>query len=168
MPEITQAIRTLLQQAGITFRELQHEPTLTSAESARVRGEPLFVGAKALLLKVDAEFALFVLPANLKLDSTAIKRHLQAKKLRFATPDELLAQTGLVPGSVPPFGRPILPYDLYADEFIGTQLDRVAFNAGALTHSMILSATDWRRIAQPREFRFGLPDESASPASSPA
>ncbi|MFM7844208.1 MAG: YbaK/EbsC family protein, partial [Planctomycetota bacterium] len=162
MSEIPLAISTLLQQAGINFRELQHEPTLTSAESARVRGEPLFVGAKALLLKVDAEFALFVLPAHLKLDSSAIKRQLQAKKLRFATPDELRAQTGLVPGSVPPFGRPILPYDLYADESIGTVLDRVAFNAGALTHSIIMSATDWRRIAQPREFRFGLADESDS------
>jgi prolyl-tRNA editing enzyme YbaK/EbsC (Cys-tRNA(Pro) deacylase) len=50
----------------------------------------------------------------------------------------------------------VLPYDLYADETIGTQLDRVAFNAGALTHSLILAASDWRRIVQPTEFRFGL------------
>jgi Ala-tRNA(Pro) deacylase len=163
MTSIPQAISDLLRQEGAAFRELQHEPTLTSADSARVRGEPLFVGAKALLLKVDSTFSLFVLPADLKLDSNAIKRHLQAKKLRFATPAELLEQTGLVPGSVPPFGRPILPYDLYADETIGSQLDRVAFNAGALTHSIILSATDWRRVAKPVEFRFGLSEQEQDP-----
>lgn len=161
MNDYPRVIGDLLRAAGVAFRELQHEPTLTSADSARVRGEPLFVGAKALLLKVDAVFSLFVLPADQKLDSAAIKRHFQAKKLRFATPAELLEQTGLVPGSVPPFGRPVLPYDLYADATIGTQLDRVAFNAGALTHSLILSATDWRRIAQPTEFRFGLAEATS-------
>ena len=155
MNTVLDAIRRLLADSGVTFRELHHEPTLTSEDSARVRGEPLHVGAKALLLKTDETFALFVLPADQKLDSAAVKRELGAKKTRFASADELREMTGLVPGSVPPFGRPILPFDLYADAEIGVQLDRVAFNAGSLTDSMILSASDWLRVAQPRRFRFG-------------
>jgi prolyl-tRNA editing enzyme YbaK/EbsC (Cys-tRNA(Pro) deacylase) len=144
------AIRQLLSAGGVPFRELEHEPTLTSEDSARVRGEPLSVGAKALLLKVDDAFGLFVLPADRKLDSAAIKAALGAKKSRFATPEELLELTGLVPGSVPPFGRPILPFDLYADMAVGTSHGRVAFNAGSLTHSIILGAGDWERLAGPR------------------
>ena len=156
MSDILAAIRALLTQAGVPFREVEHEPTHTSEESARVRGEPLEVGAKAILLKVDDTFHLFVLPAHRKLDSAAVKRRLQVKKTRFATPEELLALTGLVPGSVPPFGRPILPFDLWADDDVGLAHGRVAFNAGSLTDSIILTADDWKRIAAPNCFKFAV------------
>jgi prolyl-tRNA editing enzyme YbaK/EbsC (Cys-tRNA(Pro) deacylase) len=151
---ILEAIRQLLGAGGAEFRELEHEPTPTSEDSARVRGEPLSVGAKALLLKTDDAFGLFVLPADRKLDSAAIKAALNAKKSRFATPDELLALTGLVPGCVPPFGQPILPFELWADIHVGTSHGRVAFNAGSLTHSIIMSTSDWERIAKPRRLSF--------------
>src|ERR1700759_5496444 len=94
-------IRAWLSREGVAFREVHHEPTRTSEESARARGEQLRVGGKALLIKVDAEFRLFVLSADRKLDSAAIKRHFGAKKTRFASPEELLEMTGLVPGCVP-------------------------------------------------------------------
>ena len=86
---------------------------------------------------------LLVLPADRKLDSAAVKRHLGVKSIRFATAEELLEKTGLVPGSVPPFGEPILPFELYADASIGSRYDRVAFNAGSLTVSIIMPAADW-------------------------
>src|SRR5271168_4245353 len=103
-------ILQLLRTAGVDFRKVEHEPTLTSEDSARARGEELGVGAKALLLRTDDCFRLLVLPADRKLDSAAVKRHLGVKSLRFATPAELLERTGLLPGSVPPFGEPILPF----------------------------------------------------------
>jgi Ala-tRNA(Pro) deacylase len=149
------AIRQCLNEARITFRELHHEPTATSEKSARVRGEPLHVGGKAILLKTDDVFRLFVLPADRKLDSGAVKKHLKVKKTRFATADELLELTGLVPGSVPPFGRPILDFDLYVDEAL-TKNDRIAFNAGSLTDSIIFSMSDYLRVAQPQVFSFSL------------
>ena len=52
-------IRECLQQAEISVREIEHAPTETSEASAEVRGEPLYVGAKALLLKTDDVFRLF-------------------------------------------------------------------------------------------------------------
>jgi hypothetical protein len=48
-----------------------------------------------------------VLPANCKADSAAIRNELGVRKTRFANREELWELTGLVPGSVPPFGRPI-------------------------------------------------------------
>src|ERR1700689_1440724 len=99
-------IRAWLTNEGISFREVRHEPTRTSEDSARARGEKLRVGGKALLIKVDETFRLFVLRADRKLDSAAVKRRFGARKIRFATADELAGLTGLVPGSVPPFGQP--------------------------------------------------------------
>ena len=37
---------------------------------------------------------------------------------------------------------------------IGIEHDRVAFNAGSLTHSIIMSASDWIKVAQPQRFVF--------------
>jgi len=147
-------IRTLLTTAEVSFREVEHEPTRTSEESAAARGEELGVGAKALLLKTDDTFRLFVLPADRKLDSGAIRRHLGVRRTRFTTRAGLQEMTGLVPGSVPPFGKPVLPFELYADEFVGAIVDKVAFNAGSLTNSIIMTATDWEELAQPERFRF--------------
>ena len=160
MAEVLDAIRTLLQQQEIPFREVHHEPTATSEESARARGEPLRIGGKALLMKADQQYHLFVLPADRKIDSGAVRNHLKTRKLRFASRDELGELTqeangdGLVPGSVPPFGRPLLPFDLYVDTAI-LENDRIAFNAGSLTDSIILQVTDYIDIAQPKDvFRF--------------
>ncbi len=138
-----------LAEAGVGFRQLRHEPTPTSADAARVRGEPIGCGAKALLLKTDDDFRLFVLPADRRLDSARVKRQLGLDRLRFASQEELMALTGLMPGSVPPFGEPILPFELLADVGIGAVYPHVAFNAGSLTDSIIMAATDWERLARP-------------------
>jgi len=155
---VLESIRELLTSQAATFREVHHPPTFTSAESAQARGEELRVGGKALLMKgEDDQYRLFVLPADRKVDSGALRKKLGFKKLRFASADELKELTGLVPGSVPPFGRPILPFDLYLDEALRTN-DRIAFNAGSLTDSIILAMPDYLRIAAPQDcFLFSTP-----------
>lgn len=147
---ILNAIRRLLAEKDISFREVHHRPTRTSEESARARGEQLRVGGKALLMKGDGAYRLFVLPGHRRVDSGAIRGALNLRKLRFADPDELRALTGLIPGSVPPFGRPILPFELFVDEAI-RENDRIAFNAGSLTDSIILSVDDYLAVACPEQ-----------------
>ncbi len=153
--ETLRSIRELLTAGSVDFREVHHDATPTSEDSARARGEDLSTGGKALLMKVGTEFRLFVLPANLRADSGAIRRQLGVKKMRFATADELRELTGLLPGSVPPFGRPILPFDLYVEQRIRDN-ERIAFNAGSLTDSIIMSVPDYLSLAQPTDvFAFG-------------
>src|SRR5258708_37070378 len=112
---ILDKIRAWLTAESVPYREAHHEPTRTSEESARARGEEMKVGGKALLIKVDDTFRLFILSADRKLDSSAIRQYFKAKKTRFATPEELMQLTGLAPGSIPPFAEPILPFPLYVD-----------------------------------------------------
>lgn len=142
------SIRSWLDSLGVAYRHVVHGPTRTSEESAAARSEPLEVGAKALVLKLDDRFMLHVLSAAKKLDSGAVKRRHGVKSVRFATPEELRELTGLVPGSVPPFGPPVLPFELHVDAGIAA-LPRVAFNAGALTESLIIATADYLRAASP-------------------
>jgi len=154
---VLESIRQTLQQHNIPFHESHHEATPTSADSARIRGVSLKIGGKALVLKIGDQFKLFVLSAERRLNTPALVEKFGTKKTRFATPPELLELTGLVPGSVPPFGRPILPLDLYLDESI-TQNEMIAFNAGSLTDSIDMKVEDYLKIARPIEiFSFSQP-----------
>lgn len=148
---VLESILDLLTRNGISFRHDEHEETRTSADAARVRGEPLEIGAKALVMRVDDRFCLFVMSAALRVDSKRIRSYLGAKRTRFATSDELLEITGLPPGAVPPFGAPILDLPLYVDPSVFRN-ERMAFNAGSLTHSVVMRTEDYQKLVEPEVF----------------
>src|SRR5689334_7740437 len=93
-----------LQQGGVPFHVLRHEPVYTSEQAAAVRGTSLASGAKALVVKAGDRFVLFVLPADRKLDSRKARDVVGVRSLRFGTREEVQERTGLQPGSIPPFG----------------------------------------------------------------
>lgn len=156
-------IKALLTDRNVAFRTVHHQPTFTSEESAAARGEEVKIGGKALLMKVDDEYKIFVISAVLKTDSKKIKEYFKAKSgavhhpvqrgIRFASKEELFELTTLVPGSVPPFGRPILNFDLYVDTSI-VENEKIAFNAGSLTDSIIMKTADYLTVSNPVIFSF--------------
>lgn len=162
-PAILTAIRALLRRQCISWREVEHAPAATCRESARQRGEPLEIGGKCLLLKAGDTFGLFALSAAHSLDSRLLRRTLGERRLRFATKEELFELTGLVPGSLPPFGEPVLPFPLHADESLARG-DRIAFNAGSLRHSIILATSDWLAVARPSILRYASEAGEEPPA----
>lgn len=151
--QIFQRLCLYLNEHHINYRQIQHHPTYTSEESSLARGEDTIIDGKALLMKVDDKFHLFVLSAAKKCDSKKIKERFNAKKLRFATSEELYQLTKLVPGSVPPFGHPILPFNLFIDESI-VKNERIAFNAGLLTESIVMQVEDYLKIVAADIFLF--------------
>jgi len=156
--KVLHAIIGLLDTAQIQYEQIHHQATPSSEDSARVRGDALSSGAKAIVYKVQDEYNLFVLAADQKLDTKLIKAYFKsqgkrAKKTRFATAEELWQLTNLVPGSVPPFGRPILDLDLYVDPSLLIN-ETISFNAGSLTDSIKMSLKDYEKIAKPTVFNF--------------
>jgi len=151
--EVYDKITRHLSSNNIKFRAVEHEPTYTSEESAKARGEDLSIGGKAILMKVDEQLVLFVLSASKKINSKKVKEYLKAKKIRFSTKEELYDSCKLVPGSVPPFGTPILPFKLYLDKSIMIN-EKIAFNAGSLRNSVILDMRDYLNVAVPEIFDF--------------
>lgn len=139
------------------YDRIDHPPTFTSEEAAAVRGTPLAIGGKSLVMKVGTDFALFVLSGARSLKGRRIQRHFRASRLRFATREELQALTGLEPGCVPPFGRPVFDLPLYLDTASAAQ-DRIAFNPGDHTVSIVMQTADYLAVARPVEaFEFAAP-----------
>ncbi len=119
---------------GVGFRQMHHAPVYTSAEAAAVRGTTLHSGAKALILKGDERFLMVVLPADMALDSKAVRDRFGWRTLRFANKDELLELTGLTPGAVPPFGS-LFGLDTLCDQGLADN-ETINFNAGSHSDSI--------------------------------
>jgi len=144
---VFERLEHLLRDHGISFQVTRHEPVFTSEEAARVRGTPLASGAKALICKGEDTFVLFVLPADRKLDSHAVRRAKGWRKLRFATKEEVMEMTGLLPGSIPPFGS-LFGLPTLCDERLGEN-EVINFNAGDHAVSMSMKYADYALVEKP-------------------
>ncbi len=135
-----------LNAAGVPFETAHHEPTRTSEDASRIRGVEMHSGAKALVVrghKTGAHY-LCVIPADLKLDSKAVKT-VFGEPVGFAS--DLEAVTGCVPGSMPPFGS-IFGLRTVVDPRLGDN-ETINFNAGSLTDSVRMRYDDWRNVEHP-------------------
>jgi Ala-tRNA(Pro) deacylase len=147
-------LKSFLDENNISYEFKEHEEVRTSEEAARARGEDIKIGAKAMILKCDDKFIMFVLSAAKKIDSKRVKELLNLKSLRFATPEEVNQLTGCVPGGVPPFAN-ILNLDLIVDKTIPMN-EFMAFNAGERTKSLKLKTDDYLRLLKPRIEEFSI------------
>ncbi|UCC32666.1 MAG: hypothetical protein JSU86_10350 [Phycisphaerales bacterium] len=123
-----------LNEAGFSFAHTHHKPVYTSAEAAEARGSSLHSGAKALIVKSGDRFLMAVMPADLSLDSGALRKLLGCRRLRFATEEEVLSLTGLTSGSIPPFGS-LFDLPTICDQRLADN-EHINFNAGSHTESI--------------------------------
>jgi Ala-tRNA(Pro) deacylase len=149
---VTDRLEQWLRAAGVPFTLLEHEPVRTSEEAARVRGTRLEEGAKALVVRSDDRYVHLVLPANLRTDNAALRALLGTRKVRFATPEELLQLTGCEPGAVPPFGN-LFDLPVLVDERL-CESDEVSFNAGSTSVSIRMRREDFVRLSGATVCRF--------------
>jgi len=134
---IRNEILRLLKDQDIRFDHQVHVPTPTSEDSARVRGTKLEEGVKAIILrgKQSKKNFQFNIPSHLKLDMKAVSDAV-GEKCEFEDPIVIRERFGLVIGGVPPFGQ-LLNIDTYFDEKV-LQVERVAFNCGLQTESIVM------------------------------
>ena len=148
---VTERLERWLRERGASFRLIEHAPVFTSEEAARVRGTPIEAGAKALVLRAEDRTVHVVLPGHRRVDNARLRAILGTRTLRFATPEELFALTGCVPGAVPPFGN-LFGLPVLVDEEL-TQREEIAFNAGSNTVSIVMRCADFLRLSDARIHR---------------
>jgi Ala-tRNA(Pro) deacylase len=147
MEKVFDRLRKLLEERGVPFESMTHEPVLTSAEAAHVRGTSLASGAKALMVKAADKIVLFVLPADRRLDRKKVWTVLGSKSFRFLDQTELLDLTGLETGAVPPFGS-LFGVPTLCDQALGAHRE-INFNAGERTVSIKMAYDDFLVAEEP-------------------
>jgi Ala-tRNA(Pro) deacylase len=144
---VFERLEAWLQQKGVPFGVLRHEPVFTSEQAAAVRGTPLASGAKALVMKAGDDFLMLVLPADRKLDSRKARTALGVKSLRFASREEVEQLTGLQPGAIPPFGS-LFGLRTTCDPALAENAS-INFNAGDHAVSVQMAYADYETAEKP-------------------
>lgn len=115
-----------------------------------MRGLPQGMGGKSLVMKLERTFAMVVVGGDRVIDNRKLRRHLGLRRYRFATKQELHDLTGLIPGCVPPFGRPVFELPLYVDA-ARAALPDLAFSLGSHTRSVRMATAHWLAVAVPTD-----------------
>jgi prolyl-tRNA editing enzyme YbaK/EbsC (Cys-tRNA(Pro) deacylase) len=153
-PELLARCLALLEASGLPHAHRRHPPARSSEEAAALRGESAALGAKSLCFKAAGRPVLVAARVPDRVDNRALRHALGAQKMRFATPEELLAWTGCAPGRVPPIGPPLLDLPLYADARL-LQGERLWFTCGTATDSIGMAVADWVAFARPQALPLG-------------
>ena len=99
-------LKDYLEQEKAPYHHQTHRAAYTSQEVAAEEHIPGKMVAKSVVIRIDNTFALAVLPAQARVDVSALKVSLRARDLRLATEFEF---TGLFTdcevGAMPPFGN---------------------------------------------------------------
>jgi len=146
-------LKDFLDDRGIKYVAISHSPAYTAQEiaaSAHVPGQEL---AKTVMVKIDGELALAVLPASFRVDFELLQSTLGAEKIELASEHEFRGKfPGCELGAMPPFGN------LYGmNTFVADRLaedDEIAFNAGSHTELIRLRYEDFHRLVQPTTLEF--------------
>ncbi|RME67966.1 MAG: deacylase [Verrucomicrobia bacterium] len=142
-------IREFLDRANIPYTTILHPPAFTAQKTAAVAHVPGREVAKTVVVKVDDQLALAVLPADLNLDLEHLRSILGADSVELASEWEFKDRfPDCEAGAMPPFGNlydmPVYVADALAeDEFI-------AFNAGNHREMIRMRYADFARLVKPR------------------
>jgi Ala-tRNA(Pro) deacylase len=142
-------LKDFLDSEKVKYVTIGHSVAYTAQEiaaSAHIPGQDL---AKTVVVKLDGEMVLAVLPATARVDLELLRKASGAKSAELARENEF---AGIFPGcelgAMPPFGN------LYGLEvFVAQRLtedEQIAFNAGTHTELIQLSYADFERLARPR------------------
>jgi Ala-tRNA(Pro) deacylase len=142
-------LKEFLDREKVKYVTVGHSVAYTAQEiaaSAHIPGQDL---AKTVVVKLDGEMVLAVLPATARVDLELLRKASGAKSAELARENEF---AGIFPGcelgAMPPFGN------LYGLEvFVAQRLtedEQIAFNAGTHTELIQMSYADFERLARPR------------------
>ena len=146
-------LKQFLDSHNIKYVSITHSKAYTAqgiAAAAHISGKEL---AKTVMITVDGEIAMAVLPASETVNLDALKTTLKAKKVDLASERQFrdrFADCEL--GAMPPFGN---LYDLkvYVDETL-THDKEIAFNAGTHLELIKLAYSDFANLVNPTVLRF--------------
>ena len=142
-------LKEFLDGHDIKYVSISHSPAYsaqTIAESAHIPGKEL---AKTVIVKINDEFAMVILPAPYRVHLGHLKAAVSASHVELATETEL---ENLFPdcerGAMPPFGN-LYDMDVYVAEQL-TEDDEIAFSAGSHTEVVRMSYKDFDKLLLPK------------------
>lgn len=130
------------------YTALTHERTITAQQTANAAHISTRNFAKTVMLKIDGNLAMMVMPAAYKVDLIRLSRALGGRAVELAHEQEFAgAFADCELGAMPPFGN-LYGMRVYVDSRLAEQPE-IAFNAGSHTDLVRMPYAEFERLAQP-------------------
>jgi len=146
-------LREFLDAHNVKYVTMTHSPAYTAPElahSVHVPGKSL---AKTVMVKLDGEMAMAVLPSSHQVDFGLLRRAAGVERAELANESEFRDRfAGCEIGAMPPFGNLYGMRVFVADSLVDA--DEIVFNAGYHTEVMRLAFADFERLVRPTVLRF--------------
>lgn len=141
-------LKQFLEENHVKFVTIRHSPAFTAQEIAALAHVPGKELAKTVMVKIDGELAMAVLPAPDKVSAEKLRQVTGAKAVELASEDDFAeAFPNCEVGAMPPFGNLWGMY-VFVDERLRED-EHIAFNAGSHTELVKLSYADFERLVTP-------------------
>lgn len=144
-----------LDRHGVRYSMVRHSPAFTAQEiaaSAHIPGQEV---AKTVIVQLDGQMAMAVVPASYQLDLRELKRFTGADEVRLATEGEFKSKfPGCEPGAMPPFGN-LYDMEVFASDTLAEDVE-IAFNAGSHTELLRMEYADFDRLVHPKVGQFSV------------
>jgi Ala-tRNA(Pro) deacylase len=142
-----------LDQNQIRYVTIKHSEAHTAQEiaaSAHVKGKEL---AKTVIVKVDKDLVMAVLPSSYQVDFVDLARALGKGKVRLAVEQDFGDRfPDCELGAMPPFGN-LYDVPVYVAQSLAED-EEIAFNACSHTELIRMKYSDFERLVQPRVLKF--------------
>lgn len=148
-------LKEFLDEQKVRYITLTHSPAHTAQEVAAAAHIPGNEMAKPVMVKIDGEMTMVVLPASMKVDFGRLLDATGAQEVELAHENEF---SDLFPdcalGTMPPFGNLFGLPTFVAEEL--TEDEEIFFNAGSTTELIRLAYKDYERLVRPRVLPFRI------------
>ncbi|MBU0597484.1 hypothetical protein KKF61_00630, partial [Patescibacteria group bacterium] len=155
---IPKKLITHLDKNKIKYEILGHKTVYTAYDLAQTMKRKMQEIAKTLLVKVDKQYYLVVLPAHYKLDLAKVKKHFKAKKVQIAKESEMKSKFKVKPGAITPFGS-IHKVQVVVDKGLLKVRDAI-FSAGSFTESLKMKVKDFLKVEEAETAVVGKRDKN--------
>jgi len=146
-------LKEFLDKERIKYISIVHSTAYTAQEvaaSAHITGREL---AKTVIVELDGEMAMAVLPANRKIVLQDLRDVTGSDRVKFASEEQFTQKfPDCETGAMPPFGN-LYGMHVYAAGSLAEN-DQIAFNAGSHTEVIKLAYKDFERLVQPNVVSF--------------
>jgi len=146
-------LHAFLNDNQVKYLKIDHPPAYTAQEIAAAVHIPGRKLAKTVMVKIDGEITMTVLPADHRINFEKLKEAAGASKVKLADESEFgdfFPDCSL--GAMPPFGN-LYGIDVLVDKSLSED-DTITFNACTHTESIQLSYRDFENLVSPRVLDF--------------
>ena len=142
-------LKDFLDENEIKYISIMHSMAFTAVDIAKSAHIPSRELAKTVIIKVDGELAMAVVPANYKVNLDILKQTLDTQQVELAKEAEFTPRfNDCEVGAMPPFGL-LYDMDVYVAESLSED-ENIAFNAGSHLEIIQLPYKDYENLVKPR------------------